>query len=84
MQEQAQQIKTKILIMDKNIQDGIMFTLVTQENKNWLMQELNLLETEKKKLNSLTHGNTYQTNSHSMQEKINTTQHIVVKWLMLD
>jgi hypothetical protein len=32
-------IKTKTLIMDKNIQDGIMFTLDIQENRNWLMQE---------------------------------------------
>ncbi len=77
-------IKTKTLIMDKNIQDGIMFTLDIQENRNWLMQEQNLLEIEKKKLNSLTHGNIYQINSHSMQEKINIIQHTVVEWHMLD
>ena len=77
-------IKTKTLIMEWNIQDGIMFTLVTQENRNWLMLELNLLEIEKKKLNSLTHGNTYQINSHSMQEKINIIQDTVVRWLISD
>jgi hypothetical protein len=69
--------------MEVNIQDGIMFTLVTQENKSLLMQKLNLLEIEKKKLNSPILSNIYQTNSHSMLEKINTTQHIVVKWHML-
>ena len=83
MQVQVQQIKTKILIMEVNIQDGIMFTLVTLEIKSLLMQELNLLEIEKKKLNSPIHSNIYQINSHSLLEKINTIQHTVERWHML-
>ena len=52
--------------MEMIMWSGIMFTSDIQENKDWLMLELNLKEIEKKNLNSQIHSNIYQINFHSM------------------
>ena len=78
------QINIKILIMELITQVGIMFTLDIQENRNWLMQELNSKDLKIKKLNSPIHSNICQINSLFMLVGISIIQDIVEKLLISD